>query len=101
MAGHRRESTECQTQQSGFIRKQSGAAEGFSTGEGSDPLRLLGRARLEAVGTERRPSLGSSRGLEKECGARCNAGQVDEIRSAGRVGCPGSFPAPPPSLTSY
>lgn len=38
---------ECQTQRSEFIRKPSGATEGFSTGEGRGQLSLTGGRRLE------------------------------------------------------
>lgn len=70
VAGHHGESTERQTQQSGFVRKQSGAAEGFSTGEGSDQLRLLGGTGLEARRTERRPQLGQQQGPGKGVGSQ-------------------------------
>lgn len=46
-AGRRRESPECQTQRSEFIRKPSGATEGFSIGEGRGQLSLTGGRTLE------------------------------------------------------
>lgn len=48
--------------------------------------------------------MGSSRGLEREWGARFNAGQVDEIRSTGTSGPPGVIPSScfqPDELPTY
>lgn len=87
IAGHHRESPECQTQQSGFTGRQSGATEGFGTGEGSGQLRPPGGSSLGA------PAWAAA-GAWKEWGARFQGGRVGELQVQAPWG-PSRPPLPP------